>query len=420
MENKREVYNKYIDIIHKELVPALGCTEPIAIAYISSYAKDILGHVPERIELFISGNILKNVKSVVVPNTNHMRGIKVACAAGILFGDASKKLEVIAKASEEKIPLIKEYIDSHDIQINLSNNPCIFDIEIKVYGSKDMVHVRVSEFHTNIVYVAKNDTVIVQRDIITNEIKQQLNMSVEEIFNFVESVDILNVKDCLDRQIQYNMKIADEGISQDYGANIGKVLLNSYGSDVHIKAKAYAAAASDARMNGCELPVIICSGSGNQGISASIPVIIYAKHLDVSEELLYRSLLLSNLITLHIKSGIGRLSAFCGVVCAGAGCGAGIAYMHHQDLRSVSHTIVNALGISSGIICDGAKASCAAKIAMSVEAGILGFHMYENDQQFRDGDGLIKKGVENTIKNICQLASVGMKETDKEIISMML
>ncbi len=420
MNKNNENYDKYVRIIHKELVPALGCTEPIAIAYIGSYAKDILGAIPEKIELFISGNILKNVKSVIVPNTNQMRGIKAACVAGVLCGDASKKLEVIADAQEDKIPQIKEYIDTHEISVNLSNNPCIFDIEIKVYAGEDMVHVRVSEFHTNIIYAAKNDKVLIKKELSSLELHQQTLMSIEEIVEFVESVDLQDVKIPLKMQIEYNMKIAQEGIDASYGANIGSVLLSSYGDDIHIRAKAYAAAGSDARMNGCELPVVICSGSGNQGITASIPVIMYAKHLKVEEDILYRALLLSNLVTIHIKSGVGRLSAFCGVVCAGAGCGAGIAYLHQPILDAISHTIVNALGISSGLICDGAKASCAAKIAMSVEAGMLGFHMYQNNQEFKDGEGLIKKGVENTIKNISQLASVGMKETDKEIISMML
>lgn len=415
-------YEMFIKILQEELVPAMGCTEPIAIAYLSSYAKDILNDEPDAISIEVSGNVLKNVKSVIVPNTEKLKGIQAACAAGIVCGQTSKKLEVISEVCCEDKKKIKAYIDTHDIKVTLSDSPYIFDLFITLRKANHYAKVRIVNYHTNIVYVEKDGVIILEKEI--DEIKEDVCdkscLSVEAIVDFATSVDIEDVKALLDRQISFNMAIANEGIKNDYGANIGSVLLETYGDDVNIKAKAMAAAASDARMNGCELPVIIVSGSGNQGITASVPVITYAKERNYSEEDLYRALVVSNLVTIHQKSGIGRLSAFCGAVSAGVGSGAGIAYLETKDFKTVAHTIVNALGIVSGMVCDGAKASCAAKIQSSVDAGILGYHMYLNRQEFKDGDGLIVKGVENTIQNISTLAKEGMKQTDKEIIRMMV
>lgn len=422
MDKNNVLYKQYVKILKEELIPAMGCTEPIAIAYLSSYAKDVLNDEPDQICIEVSGNVLKNVKSVIVPNTEKMKGIQVACAAGIVCGQASKKLEVIADVCCEDKRKIKEYVDTHDIKVTLSDSPYIFDLMITLKKDKHYAKVRIVNYHTNIVYVEKDGEVILKNEI--NKIKEDICdkscLNVETIIEFASNVVLEDVKECLDRQINFNMAIAEEGIKNDYGANIGSVLLKTYGNDVKIKAKAMAAAASDARMNGCELPVIIVSGSGNQGITASVPVITYAKELNYSDEDLYRALIVSNLVTIHQKSGIGRLSAFCGAVSAGVGSGAGIAYLETKDFKTVAHTIVNALGIVSGMVCDGAKASCAAKIQSAVDAGILGYHMYINHQEFKDGDGLIVKGVENTIRNISTLAKEGMKQTDKEIIRMMV
>lgn len=413
-------YQDYIKLLKSELVSAMGCTEPIAIAYLASYAKDILGKMPTRVVIEVSGNVLKNVKSVIVPNTSKMKGIQVACAAGIVCGDASKKLEVIADASKDDHHEIQQFLKEVDVQVVASDSSRIFDLVIKLWADNDNVKVRICDYHTNIVYVERNGEVLFEKEL--EEIKQshEIDLACEDIFAFAHDVNIADVKELLDRQIDYNMAIAKEGLSGDYGANIGSTLLASYGDGLNIKVKAYAAAASDARMNGCEMPVVIVSGSGNQGITASVPVIVWAKEKGYTQEELYRALTLSDLITIHLKQGIGRLSAFCGAVSAGVGAGAGIAYLETHSFEAVAHTIVNALGIISGTICDGAKASCAAKIQAAIDAGLTGYYMYKNGQEFKDGEGLVAKGVENTINNIARLASKGMKETDKEIIKMMV
>ncbi|MDY5251822.1 MAG: L-serine ammonia-lyase, iron-sulfur-dependent, subunit alpha [Erysipelotrichaceae bacterium] len=419
MELHDKTYQEYVKILKDELVPAMGCTEPIAIAYLASYAKKVLGKLPDKVVIEVSGNVLKNVKSVVVPNTDKMKGIQAACAAGIVCGDANKKLEVISQVEDTKC--IAAFMETCPIIIQAAQSNKIFDLLITLYSEKDYVKVRIVDYHTNIVYVEKNHEVLLDAKVSEDIKKASYDcLNIEDIFAFVQMVDIKDIQDTLDQQIKYNMAIAKEGLTNDYGANIGKVLLQAYGQDLNVKVKAYAAAASDARMNGCEMPVIIASGSGNQGITTSVPVIVWAKEKGYAMDKLYRSLALSNLVTIHLKSGIGRLSAFCGAVSAGAGAGAGIAYLESEDLVTISHTIVNALGIISGTICDGAKASCAAKIQAAIDAGITGYYMYINGQEFKDGEGLIVKGVENTINNIALLAREGMKETDKEIIKMMV
>ena len=419
----RQKYQDYINVLKEELIPAMGCTEPIAIAYAGAIAREHLGCLPERVEIEVSGNIIKNVKSVIVPNTGGLRGIEVAAAAGIVAGDAAKELKVISEVSTEAVAVIHKFLESTPITVNFSDSKKIFDIMITVYGNGHSAYVRICEFHTNIVEIREDDKYVLQKDIAVEDslgFTDRGFMNVQEIIEFADTARIEDVKDILDLQIECNVNISEEGLAGDYGANIGKVLLKTYGTDdVKIRAKAKAAAGSDARMNGCEMPVVINSGSGNQGITASIPVIEYAKELGVSDEKRYRALLVSNLITIHLKSGIGRLSAYCGAVSAGCASGAGIAYLYGGGVDEVSHTIVNSLAITSGIICDGAKASCAAKIATAIDAGILGYNMYKEGQQFYGGDGIVSKGVENTIKNVGQLAKEGMATTDKEILKIM-
>ena len=419
----RQKYQDYINVLKEELIPAMGCTEPIAIAYAGAIAREHLGCLPERVEIEVSGNIIKNVKSVIVPNTGGLRGIEVAAAAGIVAGDAAKELKVISEVSTEAVAVIHKFLESTPITVNFSDSKKIFDIMITVYGNGYSAYVRICEFHTNIVEIREDDKYVLQKDIAVEDslgFTDRGFMNVQEIIEFADTARIEDVKDILDLQIECNVNISEEGLAGDYGANIGKVLLKTYGTDdVKIRAKAKAAAGSDARMNGCEMPVVINSGSGNQGITASIPVIEYAKELGVSDEKRYRALLVSNLITIHLKSGIGRLSAYCGAVSAGCASGAGIAYLYGGGVDEVSHTIVNSLAITSGIICDGAKASCAAKIATAIDAGILGYHMYKEGQQFYGGDGIVSKGVENTIKNVGQLAKEGMATTDQEILKIM-
>ena len=418
-----ENYNQFVDILNSELKPAMGCTEPIAIAYCASIVKEVLGGLPTDVKIHVSGNIIKNVKSVKVPNTNGKVGIRVAAAIGLVAGDSRKELEVIANSKEEDVLKLESYMEEASINVFPVDNEHTLYIEIIGTLNDDVAKVIILDAHTNVYLVEKNNKVLYFNDKKVSNPVVTINKSVlniHDIIEFANIVDINDIKDVLDRQIEYNLAIANEGINGNYGANIGKTIMKYANNDILTKCKAMAAAGSDARMNGCEMPVVINSGSGNQGITCSVPVITYAKHLNVSDELLYRALVVSNLTTIHIKNSIGKLSAFCGVVIAGAGCGAGIAYLEGGREREINHTIVNALGIISGVLCDGAKASCAAKIASSVEAGMLGYFMFKDGNQFISGDGFIKKGVENTIKAIGELARVGMCETDKEIIQLMM
>ena len=420
----KELYRTYVQILKDELVPAMGCTEPIAIAYAGAVARKTLGALPERVEVAVSRNIIKNVKSVVVPHTGGLRGIEAAAAAGIVAGDAAKELEVISHVEQEDIEAMGTFLKEVPCSVCEASSDLIFDIQITLYHREDKASVRITDFHTNLVNVSRNGEVLLAKEITGKEesaLADKSTLTIENIFAFAKEVDLADVREVLERQVRYNMAIAEEGLRGNYGANIGKVLLATYGDqDVKVRAKAMAAAGSDARMNGCELPVVINSGSGNQGITASVPIVVFAKELQVSEETMYRALVISNLATIHIKEGIGRLSAYCGAVGAGCGCGAGIAYLYGEGQKEGEHAIVNGLAIVSGMICDGAKASCAAKIASSVDAGILGYFMYKNGQQFIGGDGIVKKGVENTIRCVGKLASEGMLETDREIVHLMI
>ena len=422
MEKNNPKYQTYLAILQRELVCAMGCTEPIALAYCAAVARATLGTMPDRIRVEASGNIIKNVKSVVVPNTGGRRGIAAAACIGVLGGDENAKLEVISKVTDETKARLGDYMEKTAIEIGPLESDNLLDMIVTVYSGEAYAKVRIANEHTNIILIERSGEVLLEKDAKepteTEDLPDYDLLTVADIYDFACTCDLDDVKPILDRQIACNTAIADEGLRNDYGANIGKVLLTT-GDDMRTRAKAYAAAGSDARMNGCEMPVVICSGSGNQGMTTSLPVLVYAKGLGVDEETLYRALLVSNLVTLHIKTGIGRLSAYCGAVSAGAGAGAGIAYLYGDDVSTISHTIVNALAITSGIVCDGAKSSCAAKIATAVEAGIFGYEMYKNGQQFYGGDGLVVKGVEQSIANFGRLGRVGMRETDVEIIRMM-
>jgi len=425
MEKTNARYLAYCEILHEELIPAMGCTEPIAIAYAGAMARKVLGKLPEKIVVEASDNIIKNVKSVVVPNSGGLKGIEAAVVAGVVAGDADKMLEVICDVNSAERKAIANYLTTNEVQVNALKSSFIFDLIVTVFDENTKVAVQISNYHTNIVSITKNNKPVAFEqhcdDLSSTQITDRSFMNVRDIIDFACSVDINEVKKILQRQIDYNTAIANEGINGNWGANIGSVLLSAWGKDdVKVRAKAMAAAGSDARMSGCELPVIIVSGSGNQGLTASVPVIEYAKELKTTPDMLYRALVVSNLVTIHLKTGIGRLSAYCGAVSAGVGAGAGITWLHGGRFDEVAHTIVNALAIVSGIICDGAKPSCAGKIASAVEAGILGYHMYKNGQQFYGGEGIVTKGVENTISNVGRLGSLGMRETDKEIIRIML
>ena len=419
----KRIYREYVAILKEELQPAMGCTEPIAVAYCAALARQTLGALPETVEVLASANIIKNVKSVIVPNTNGLRGIAAAAAAGIVADNADAQLQVLAELTPEQVESVSTYLEQAAFTVGRSDKDYVFDIQVRVTAGTDSAFVEIAGFHTNVIRVEKNGVVLQHKDYQESAGQHTTDRSlltVENIIAFANEVEIADVQEILQRQIDLNWAIAEEGLRGDYGANIGRILLQSYGTSVHNRAKAYAAAGSDARMNGCDLPVVINSGSGNQGLTASLPVVIYAKELDVTQEMLYRALAVSNLITIHLKTGIGSLSAYCGATAAGCGAAAGVTYLYGGQFREIAHTIVNAVAIDSGMICDGAKASCAAKIASAVEAGLLGMQMQMHESQFYGGDGIVVKGVENTIRNIGTLASEGMRETDRTIIRMMI
>lgn len=424
MTETQTLYKNYDQILHEELLPAMGCTEPIAIAYGSAKAREILGELPLSVLIEASGNIIKNVKSVVVPNTRGLKGIEAATAAGVIAGDSSKILEVISQVSQEQRIEIQKYLSRKSITVKPADSDKVFDIIFTLQGANSKVVLRICDYHTNITYIEKDGIVLQEAGkILFDDYSQNLTdrslLTVEKILQYINSGNLHNVEHLIRRQIEYNYAIAEEGISHNWGANIGKVLLYSCGNSVDIWARAMAAAGSDARMSGCELPVIIVSGSGNQGITACVPVVVYARHLQVSPEKEIQAVALSDLLTIHLKTGIGRLSAYCGAVSAACAAAAAIAWLQGGSYDEIAHTLVNSLAIASGIICDGAKPSCAAKIALAIEGGLLGYKMYKNGQEFYGGEGIVTKGVENTIKNIGRLGHEGMKETDKEIIRIM-
>ncbi len=424
MEKTNAKYAAYVQILEEELVPAMGCTEPIAIAYGAAKARELLGALPDEILVEASGNIIKNVKSVVVPNTGGLHGIEAAAAAGVVAGQADLLLEVISRVTEEQKREMRTYLSEHPVRVEFLDGDLVFDIQITLRRSGDEVKVRVANYHTNIVRLERNGKVLLDLPVEADDesgLTDRSLLNMADIFDFARTVDLGDVRELLDRQIEYNMAIAREGLTHSYGANIGQVIRDTSPADDPIaKAKSAAAAGSDARMGGCEMPVIINSGSGNQGMTASVPVIVYGRETGADEEKIHRALVLSNLITIHQKTRIGRLSAYCGAVSAGAAAGAGIAYLDGGGYEEIIHTVVNALAIISGMICDGAKASCAGKIAAAIDAGVLGYRMYQQGQQFYGGDGILSHGVEKTLDNVGRLGKIGMRSTDKEILQIML
>ena len=415
----------YETILKAELRPAMGCTEPIAIAYASSILRETMGGMPQEITAMFSGNIIKNVKSVIVPATRGRHGIKAALAAGLVSARPDKRLEVLTVLTEDDANMIDQVINECKIEIDKLNTGCSFELELYGRLGDDTATVKISGAHTNVTEVRFNDTDYTEKYTIRTIVEESGDepdlslLNVMDIVEYADIVDLDTIRPYLMNQVELNMAIAEEGLNGQWGANIGKVML-SMGDDISRKARAYAAAGSDARMSGCEKPVCIISGSGNQGITASVPVKIYADHMGKSEDEMLRALIVSDLITIHQKTGIGTLSAYCGAISAGVGAGAGICYLHGGKFKEIAHTLVNSVAILSGTICDGAKPSCAAKIAMAVEAGIMGYEMWNNGNQFHDGDGIVTKGVENTIKNVGRLAREGMSDTDREIIEIML
>ena len=418
---------KYISILKEELIPAMGCTEPIALAYAAAKGRELLGCLPDKVLVKASGSIIKNTKSVIVPNTNQMKGIPVAVAAGIVGGKAELKLQVISEVTDEQVAGIQKFLEQVPIDVEPLDNGHVFDILIEQYAGEEKSVIRIADYHTNIIFIGKNNEILLDktegkqetRESERQDLSKEISLSMEDIWEFANEVNLDEVRETIQKQIDCNWAIAMEGMNRKYGANIGKVLSDVYGDGVQNLACAMAAAGSDARMNGCEMPVVVNSGSGNQGMTVAVPILVYAKHLKSEEETVFRALVLANMIAIYEKTGIGRLSAYCGAVSAGAAAAAGIAYLNGDDYDTVIHTVVNALAASSGIVCDGAKASCAAKIAISVYSGLLGYEMYKRDQQFYAGDGIVAPGIEATLKNVGELASRGMYETNSEIIRMM-
>lgn len=418
----QETIDAYCTRLHRELIPATGCTEPIAIAYAAALLRKTLGALPEGMQVEVSGNILKNAKSVVVPGTGGRKGIAAAAAAGAVAGDSEKLLEVIDGITPQQREEISAYLAHAKIAVSCVEEGLTLDIRIKGWQGENTAYVRIAGAHTNVVRIERNGETLL--DLPTADPEHEKDapgaLNTADIVAFADTVDLDLVRAPLMRQLSFNLAISDYGMEHGCGASIGRVLLCEGNGDIVARARAYAAAGSDARMNGAELPVVILSGSGNQGITASVPVAIWARERGFSEEALLRALIVSDLVTIHQKTGIGRLSAFCGAVCAGCGAGAGIAYLEGLGYDGVAHAVVNALAIISGMVCDGAKASCAAKIAVAVDAGILGYRMYTQNREFVSGDGIVVKGVDNTIRNIGRLAKDGMRETETEILSMML
>lgn len=420
----QEIYQNYVQILKEELLPAMGCTEPISIAYAAAKCRDVLGEKPEHSILKVSGNLIKNVKSVIVPNTGGMKGLEAAVAAGVAGGHAEAALEVLAGILPEQHEEIRSYLEKNEIEVELADTNETFYIDLSMRGKNHSARVVLSGHHTNIILVEKDGAVLQKAEGDAGTGNGQTDRSclnIEDIITFAETAELDDVREFLERQINYNTAIAREGLQGDWGARVGKTFLNRYpDSDIVNRAKAYAAAGSDARMDGCSLPVVIVSGSGNQGMTASLPVIVYADALHKNREELMRALIVSNLTTIYQKTDIGCLSAFCGAVSAGAGAGAGIAFLFGGRYEEIAHTIVNALAILSGMTCDGAKASCAAKIAAAVDAGIFGYQLYLNGNQFYAGDGIVTRNVDGTIHNVGRVAKNGMRETDKEILNIMV
>jgi L-cysteine desulfidase len=421
MKKHDKVYDAYVTLLKEELIPAMGCTEPIAVAYCAAKAKEVLGEIPDKVDIQVSGNMIKNVKSVVVPNTGGLIGLEASAAAGIIGGNPKKKLEVITEITASQKEEIKQFLEKAQFSVSPTYGTEILEIIIKLEKDGHTAKVRIIKGHANIVLIEKDNKIIYEAKE-TEEAQKNNNLgllNIKDIIEFANIVDIPDVEKTLLRQVECNSAISKAGLNEEWGANVGQTLLKVQGKNIRVKAKAAAAAGADARMSGCELPVIIVSGSGNQGITSSIPVITYAKELGKNREELYRALCVSSLVALHEKTGIGKMSAFCGATCAGSAAGAGIAYLQGGDYDAVSKTIISSLGMISGMVCDGAKPSCAGKVAAAVEAGILAYDMYVAGQCFKDGEGILSDDVEKTIQNLGRMAKDGMAETDKVIQSIM-
>ena len=410
-------YNKFLK---EKMVPAFGCTEPIALAYGASRARFLLGEDPEKIIAKLSGNIIKNVNSVKVPGTDGRKGIDISLAAGAFLGDYTKKLEVLSDADKSKLNTLDDLIEKGLVDIELVHEIKGLYIDIIMEKADKKSQVIIKDYHTNIIYESLNDKVIFENKDQEEVEENKVDLFFDKIYDFAKNGNYDSIIDVLDKEIDYNYAIAKEGIENPWGANIGKMVLEDAENNYKDKLVAYAAAGSDARMSGCEKPVVINSGSGNQGITVSVPIIIYAKDHDIDKDKLYRSLIFANLIGLYIKEGIGELSAYCGVVSAAAASVCGIAFMKGEDRDLIKEILTNALATNSGIICDGAKESCAIKIASSLKMSLLAYRQAKEGNSFKPGDGIVKGDVDEMIKTVGHIAMEGMKETDEVILREMI
>ena len=424
---KLACYDTYLQILKEELIPAMGCTEPIAIALAAAKAREALGMAPERCTVEVSGNIIKNAKAVTVPNTGGLKGIEASVAAGVAAGRGDLDLEVLAQVTEEQIQDIRKVLEDCPMQVIPTHNGHLLYICVTAEAQGHTGLCEIMDMHTNVVRVQHDQEILFQAEnaAAAGEKKpagaDRSALNIQDIIAFADAVDPADIAETIDRQISYNCAVAHRGLTEDWGAGVGRTLLKVGGSSVSNRAKAAAAAAADARMGGCSLPVVTVAGSGDQGLAASLPVIVYAEDMHATKEELYRALVVSSLVAVHQKTSIGRLSAFCGATSASCGAICGIAYLQGGRYDVISHTISNTLGICSGMACDGAKPSCAAKIAAGLEAGFLGYQMYLNEaHQFFPGEGIIGEDVETTISNVGRMAAQGMRETDKEILNIMV
>ncbi len=411
----------YEDILISELIVARGCTEPIALALAGAKIFEALNVIPEKIRAYISGNIIKNVQGVIIPKTNNKKGPIPAILAGLIVGSTKNQLDILNDFKNEDLGILNKLIQDNIVSINLAKSCKNLYIKLIATYKDQTATIIIEDFHNNFTYVELNGKVLFSKKDAIKRKKEKYNfLNIEDIYSFALNNNLERIRPYLKRQIDYNYAIAKEGIANNYGSEIGKIILNHSKSSLKEKAKAFTSAASDARMSGCNLPVVIISGSGNQGITTSVPLVVYAEELNIDEDTLLRGLVLSDLVALEEKKDIGRLSAFCGAISAGIAASSGIAFMLDHSLDAISHTIINGLALASGIICDGAKASCAGKIALALESGILGYEMYKNNSNINSGDGIIKENCDTTIQSVGRLAKKGMKQTDKEILSIMI
>ena len=417
----KKQYDNYVKILRSELIPAMGCTEPIAIAYAAAKARQVLGVMPEKMVARCSGNIIKNVKGVNVPNAGGQKGVQVAAILGALAGDPDLELQVISQVPDEAVEEVRKLNKARICTCELEEGVENLFIRIEAYAGEESAVVEIKTKHNHISRIEKNgEVLLVAEDIVTADAGDKSQLNLKDIVEFAETCDLSDVDDLISKQIEYNTAISNEGLTNGWGTEVGRILMESGSGSVSTRASARAAAGSDARMNGCAMPVVINAGSGNQGITCTMPVVTYAEELGVSTEKLHRAMVLTNLIALHQKRYIGNLSAYCGAVSAGTAAACGIAYLHGENYDVIGRTIINALGNTGGIVCDGAKASCAAKIASAVEAGILGYEMSKRGKVFAFGEGIVEGDYEQTIRNFGRLAKEGMKDTDIEILNIMI